>query len=213
MLKRIEESHQEDAFSGIESAQQYSETVKKSAGMMYRGFMKEIESLELRGRYLEVGSGPGILTTMVASKHPGVSITAVEVSPDMVEVARRYAESSHIEQEVRFVVGDASNAETIKELGKFNLVYSTFSLHHWEDPVRTIENLLEAVADNGVLLIHDLSRVWWLYILPAHGGFFDSIRAAYTPKEIREISRGLSKNQYKYKRVFPFFLQSLIFRK
>ena len=44
MLKRIEEEHQE-AISGIESAKQYAEMARKSPRMRYRGFLKEIKSL------------------------------------------------------------------------------------------------------------------------------------------------------------------------
>ena len=30
-------------------------------------------------------------------------------------------------------IGDACKINSIKELGKFDLIYSTFTLHHWDD--------------------------------------------------------------------------------
>jgi len=86
-------------------------------------------------------------------------------------------------------------------------------MHHWKDPERVISNHLKAVEDKGVLFIHDLKRVFWLFWVPIHNGFFDSIRAAYTPSEIKVIFQKLGIDQYEIKKVFPFFMQSMIVRK
>ena len=212
MLKRIEEEHQE-AISGIESAKQYAEMARKSPRMRYRGFLKEIKSLNIKGKYLEIGAGPGILTAMIAEEDPDVHITAVEISSDMVTVAQEYIEEKKLQDRIHFVVGDASDEKIVRELGKFDLVYCTFTMHHWKDPERVISNLLKAVEDKGVLFIHDLKRVLWLFWVPIHNGFFDSIRAAYTPSEIKVIFQKLRIHQYEIKKVFPFFMQSMIVRK
>ncbi|MEA1905647.1 MAG: methyltransferase domain-containing protein [Euryarchaeota archaeon] len=58
--------------------------------------------------------------------------------------------------------------ELMEELGEFDLVYSTLAMHHWKDPEKVIGNLLKVVGAGGVLFIHDLRRVWWLYYLPLH---------------------------------------------
>jgi SAM-dependent methyltransferase len=95
-------------------------------------------------------------------------------------------------------------------LGKFDLVYSTFSLHHWKDPEASISNLWNTVKDKGTLFIHDFKRVWWLCCLPLKGGEIDSIRASYTPKEIKAILQELGIINYKIKTLFPFLLQSIV---
>ena len=169
--------------------------------------------VNIKGKYLEIGAGPGILTAMIAEEDPDVHITAVEISSDMVTVAQEYIEEKKFQDRIHFVVGDASDEKIVRELGKFDLVYCTFTMHHWKDPERVISNLLKAVEDKGVLFIHDLKRVWWLYWVPIHNGFFDSIRAAYTSSEIKVIFQKLGINQYEIKKVFPFFLQSIIVRK
>lgn len=212
MLKRVEEKHQE-AISGMESAKQYAEMARKSPRMRYRGFLKEIKSLHIKGKYLEIGAGVGILTAMIAEEDPDVHITAVEISSDMVTVAQEYIAEKKLQNRIHFVVGDASDEKIVRKLGKFDLVYCTFTMHHWKDPEKVICNLLKAVENKGILFIHDLKRVWWLYWLPIHNGFFDSIRAAYTPSEIKAIFQKLGINQYEIKKVFPFFLQSIIVRK
>ena len=67
--------------------------------------------------------------------------------------------------------------------------------------------------DNGLLYIHDLKRVIWLYYIKSNSGFFNSIRAAYRPNEIKAILNKLGIESYKIKIVFPFFMQSILIRK
>ncbi|MCK4722364.1 MAG: class I SAM-dependent methyltransferase [Dehalococcoidia bacterium] len=95
-------------------------------------------------------------------------------------------------------------------MGKFDLVYTAFSLHHWKDPEKSISNLWNAVRDNGILHIYDFRRVWWLYHLPLKGGFIDSVRAAYLPNEIVVVLQKLGINNYRIKATFPFFMQSIV---
>lgn len=204
MLRRIEP--QEEAISGIENARQYAEMAKKSPKMMYRGFLTEIKSLNMKGKYLEIGAGPGILAAIVAEDNPDVHITAIELSSDMVTIAQEYIEEKGLQDRIRFVVGDANDEKIIRGLGEFDLVYCTFTMHHWKDPERVISNLLKAVKDRGILFIHDLKRVRWLYYLPLrNSGFINSIRAAYISSEIKIIFQKLGINQYEIKKAFPFF--------
>jgi len=213
MPKRIE-SH-EEAILGIENARQYAEMAKKSGKIMYGSFLKHIKSLGVKGgNYLEVGAGTGILAAMIAEDNPDVHITAVEISSDMVTVAREYIEERKLGDRIRFVALDAADDVMMEELGEFDLVYSTLAMHHWKDPEKVIGNLLKVVGAGGVLFIHDLIRVWWLYYLPFRGsGFIDSIRAAYMSDEIKTIFQRLGINRYEIKRRFPYFMHSIIVRK
>jgi predicted O-methyltransferase YrrM len=68
-------------------------------------------------------------------------ITGVEMSPDMVTVAREVVERAGLADRIRFLVGDAGDKSVFGSLGQFDLIYSTFSLHHWKDPKRVIRNL------------------------------------------------------------------------
>jgi SAM-dependent methyltransferase len=207
MPKRIE-SH-EEAISGIENARQYAEMAENHRNIMYGSFLDHIKSLGVKGRrYLEVGAGTGV------QDNPDVHITAVEISSGMVTVAREYIEEEKLEDRVRFVAMDAADDVMMEGLGEFDLVYSTLAMHHWKDAEKVIGNLLKAVGAGGVLFIHDLRRVWWLYYLPFRGsGFIASIRAAYMPDEIKTIFQRLDINRYEIKRRFPYFMHSIIVRK
>jgi 2-polyprenyl-3-methyl-5-hydroxy-6-metoxy-1,4-benzoquinol methylase len=125
-------------------------------------------------------------------------------------VANEYINERKLQDRIHYLVGDVGDRGMMEGLGKFDLVYSTFSLHHWKDPKASISNLWNTVKDKGTLFIHDFKRVWWLCFLPLRGGEIGSIRASYTPKEIKAILQELGIINYKIKTLFPFSLQSII---
>lgn len=211
MFKRIE--HKEEAISGAQNVERYSKGHKGSKDLRYSSLIKGIKALNLSGRYLEVGAGPGALAVMVAQEMPDVQITAFDLSPDMAKIANEYIGESGLDGRVRSLTCDAADRGEIEKLGTFDLVYSSFSLHHWKDPERVIENLMGVLKDNGILYLFDLKRVWWLYLVPSSGGFIASIRASYLPGEMGEIFDRLGIRDYETVTHFPFFMQSIIARK
>jgi ubiquinone/menaquinone biosynthesis C-methylase UbiE len=199
MPRRISEVHPQ-AFVGIESARAYAEEARSP--FMRKGYgvvVEEISRLGVTGKFLEIGPGPAVLTTMVAQAIPEAHITAVEISPAMTTVAREQVEGEGLRDRIALVEGDADDAGLLEQLGRFDLVYSMYSLHHWDHPETVIKNLLRAAAPEGILLIHDLKRVWWLYWIPSQEGFITSIRAAYTPAEIRDLLTRMGVDRYEIK--------------
>lgn len=211
MFKRKVEMHQEEAFVGLEAAKEYAESTKVST-MRYRAFFSILESLGIQGKYLDVGAGTGNLAAIIASNNPDVEIMALEISADMVAVGEEYIRKIGLKEQIKFIKGDAVDEETINELGEFDLIYCTYSFHHWENPGKMIDNLMSSLSDNGVLYLFDLRRVWWLYWIPIHNGFFNSIRAAYVRREIKEMLTGFRSECYEIRYEFPF-MQSVIIRK
>jgi SAM-dependent methyltransferase len=208
MLKRIVEK-QGQAFVGIESARAYAEEARSPFMRMgYGVVVKGISRLGVTGKFLEIGPGPAVLTTMVAQAIPEAHIAAVEISPSMITVATEQVEREGLTDRIALVEGDANDTELLERLGRFDLVYSMYSLHHWDDPETVIKNLLWAATPGGILLIHDLKRVWWLYWVPSQEGFITSIRAAYTPAEIRDLLARMGVNRYEIKN--GLFWQSII---
>lgn len=208
MPERIE--HKEETIAGAEDARKYAEAHRKHANLQYGALLKDMKALNVSGQYLEIGAGPGFLAAMIAEDNPDIHITAVDLSPHMAAVAKEYIEERKLQDRIRYLVGDATDEKVIRRLGKFDLVYSAFSLHHWKDPEKAISNLWNAVRDKGVLYIHDFKRVWWSYFLPLKGGAIDSLRASYRPKEIKAIFKKIGISEYRIKTPFPFFLQSII---
>ena len=211
MFNRKIEIHHEEAFEGLGAARQYAEEAQKSK-MRYKTFFERLKSLDLKGRYLDVGAGSGVVAGLIAQNYPDVQLTALELSADMAAVGKDYLKDKELQDWINFVVGDAADKELVQSLGKFDLIYSTYTLHHWENPRKVIDTLITSLTDKGVLFLHDLRRVWWLYWIPSQSGFFKSIRGAYIQTEVEEILKGLNPEYYEIKNEFPFLL-SVIIRK
>lgn len=207
-MKRIE--HKDEGLSGIENAREYASIHEGHAKMMYGPFLKEIKALNPNGRCLEVGAGPAIMTCLLAEANPDIQITAFDISDDMATVAKERIEDRGLGDRIDYLVCDANKKEDVEKLGKFDLVYSIYSLHHWDDPKKCIENLYSAIKDDGILYIGDLKRVWWLYYLPVQNRDTEQIKAAYTSGEIKEMISGNGIARYKIRALFPFFLQSVV---
>lgn len=130
MLKRIPHDSQE--ISGESRTEEYVQSHQKYAQTQFKAFTAELsrqlQSLSLtRGRFLEIGSGPGFLTAMVAEKYPQAEINALELSDDMISVAMKVVGQTQPASRVRFIKGDIGDGDNLRmrHLGKFDLVYST----------------------------------------------------------------------------------------
>ena len=210
-MERIAESHQ-DFFFDTENANKYLNDAKNASKARFSNFLSSLKKFDIKGRYLEIGSGPGILTQVVATQHPNAEIIANDISPEMIKLAQQDL-AEDLKTRIKYEIGDACDINSIKDLGTFDLIYSTFTLHHWDDAELAIKNLSSMLNDNGLLYIHDLRRVFWLYYIKSRSGFFKSIRAAYRPDEIKTMLNKMGIKNYKIKTIFPFFMQSILIRK
>jgi SAM-dependent methyltransferase len=201
------------AITGIENARKYANAHRKYIKLMFGGLAKRINAFGKSGRYLEAGAGPGFLAAMIAESNPGVSITAMDLSPDMAVVAGEYISERRLEDRINYIVGDVADEELIKGLGTFDVVYSTFSMHHWQEPERSIRNLLKITCEDGLLFIQDFRRMNWLRLLPLKTGETDSIKAALSARKIGTILQNTGITDYSVKTSFPFFFQTVIARK
>lgn len=203
MLKR--KPHTDLAIiTGDQSAKHYLEMQKKMARFYLQGFLRIVEDQKKNGKFLEIGPGPGYQTVEIAKRFPGAHITALEPSSDMVRVATAYSQSQGIGNRLTCVEGTVEDNGLIQGLGTFDLIYSTFSLHHWKEPVKAMQNLSGALKTGGIILIYDFERHWLTYYLPIKRGIAESIRASYTPKEIELMLSAIDEKPYRVQRHFPY---------
>jgi release factor glutamine methyltransferase len=69
-------------------------------------------------RVVDVGTGSGAIALAIADEHPGAAVTATDVSPDALALARENA--ARLELQVAFVEADLLDGQT----GPFDLVVS-----------------------------------------------------------------------------------------
>ncbi len=200
-----------EVITGEQTTEDYLKMQKRIGRFYLRRFLRLLAEQGKTGRLLEIGPGPGYQTAKVAERNPKSEIVAVEASADMIAVAQSYINKRGLSDRVRFVDGVVEDEGLIKELGKFDLIYSSFSLHHWKNPVKAFQNLYQALKEDGVLLIYDLERHWLTYYLPIRGGIVESIRSSYTPKELSAMIAGLNIQNYQVQKHFPYL--SILVRK
>lgn len=114
--------------------------------------MLEVESLEGRS-FLDIGSGSGLFS-LAAVRLGAARVHSLDCDSESVactdELRRRFFPQSDgwtVES------GDATDAEYIRSLGRFDLVYSWGVLHHTGAMWYALANACGAVADSGLLFI------------------------------------------------------------
>lgn len=204
MPKRIPHTDLE-VLTGSETAEYYLAMQRRLGRFYLSSFMKILARQGKAGRFLEIGPGPGYQTAVVAEDYPDAEIVGLEPSPDMVSIATSYVADKGLSERVRFVDGVVENDALVAGLGTFDLIYSTFSLHHWTDPVRALRNLYGALAPAGLILIFDFERLWLTYyFMPGTKGMRESIKAAFTREEIAAMLGGLGAAAFTLERHFPY---------
>jgi SAM-dependent methyltransferase len=104
-----------------------------------------------RARVLDLGAGTGLLAAMVRAAHPDCVLTLVDLSPAMLDKARRrFAGAADVTCEV----GDYARA---LPAGRFDLVVSALSIHHLADPAkrRLFAAVFSVLAPGGLFVNAD----------------------------------------------------------
>lgn len=123
---------------------------------LYREFAKEVLSIVSSGAVLDVGTGPGYLALEIAKRSVDLHVTGLDLSHSMVNVALKNARDNGLSDRVGFRVGDV--AKLPFEEASFDLVVSTFSLHHWSKPVESFNEIHRVLRPDCKALIYDLTR-------------------------------------------------------
>jgi ubiquinone/menaquinone biosynthesis C-methylase UbiE len=109
------------------------------------------------GKILEVACGTGLNIPLFPA---GSDITAVDLSPNMLEIAR--ANATKHGQNVNLTVMDAEYLEYAD--GSFDTVVSTLSTCTFPDPVKALQEMKRVCRPNGLILLleHGHSNLPWL---------------------------------------------------
>ncbi|HEX3249067.1 MAG TPA: class I SAM-dependent methyltransferase [Pyrinomonadaceae bacterium] len=113
--------------------------------------MLEIDDLTGK-RFLDIGSGSGLFS--LAARRLGASVFSFDYDPNSMactaELRRRYF--PHDDQ-WNVAEGSALDADYVRSLGQFDVVYSWGVLHHTGDMWTALENAQIPVAPGGKLFI------------------------------------------------------------
>jgi 2-polyprenyl-6-hydroxyphenyl methylase/3-demethylubiquinone-9 3-methyltransferase len=104
-------------------------------------------------RVLDVGCGGGLLAEALAQA--GAKVTAVDLAPGMIEVARLHAMEGNLDIDYRVAGAEAVAAV---EPGAFDVVTCMEMLEHVPDPAAIIRTLATLVRPGGSIFVSTLNR-------------------------------------------------------
>ena len=154
------------------------------------------------GLALDVGTGPGYVAVEVARGRPGLQIVGLDLAVPMVNKARRYAAWTRIDGRTLWPQADGHCLPFSD--ASFDLVFSSFALHHWHDPLGVLNEMARVLCPGGRYYLSDVCREPNLFqrlfayaSVPAislafgsywgYGGYYESVRAGYTCDEARDL--------------------------
>jgi ubiquinone/menaquinone biosynthesis C-methylase UbiE len=168
--------------------------------LLRRFVARRAANLVAAGAAADLGCGPGYLAVELAHRAPGLHVTGVDLSDAMLTQAIANARLAGVAHQTDFRTADAA-ALPFPD-ASLDLVVSTFSLHHWDDPGPIFTEVARVLRPGGAFLLFDLRRdlgpaPWLLLWFATHvvvppalrhiGEPLGSRDAAYTPDEVAEL--------------------------
>lgn len=144
------------------------------------------------GLSLEVGPGPGYLGLEWLKRTEGTTLKGLDISEDMIRLARQNAAAYSLTDRATYVKGDARKMPFDDR--HFDAVFSNGSLHEWAQPVEILSEIGRVLKPGGRYVVSDLRRdmnplmKWFLWIntrpRAMRSGLVSSINASYVLSEI-----------------------------
>jgi ubiquinone/menaquinone biosynthesis C-methylase UbiE len=148
---RLRHRNRPGAFEG-RGSRIYDVMARRLLRRVYRRLADELAGVAPRGgTVLDVGTGPGVLLAELAGRRPDLELAGVDLSADMVAAAQRNLAEVGDRATVR--VGDATDLPFPDR--SFDLIVSSFSLHHWDDPAAAAAELARVLRPGGSVHIYD----------------------------------------------------------
>ena len=99
-------------------------------------------------KILDIGAGTGRLSVLLANR--GARVTALDVSPKMLELVKRKNDK------IETVVGDAENLP-FKD-GSFDIVTAAFLIVHLKDPAGFFDEVYRVLKDGGIFVVTNINQ-------------------------------------------------------
>ncbi|MGB7934558.1 MAG: class I SAM-dependent methyltransferase [Gammaproteobacteria bacterium] len=145
----MDEPSQAEAYAAADFAEAHERIVA--------GFAVYFPGVEVAGHVLDLGCGPGDISFRFAVRFPGASVTGVDGSPAMIELARqRQARETGSGDRVRFI--EALIPEAPLPAGPYAAIISNSLLHHLHHPAVLWETITAYASAGTRVYVADLRR-------------------------------------------------------
>jgi ubiquinone/menaquinone biosynthesis C-methylase UbiE len=220
MRKRISES---GIIEDRELAEYYNLMAKRYMRIPCQRVLKRVLAKGIdRGKAIDVGTGPGIFPIFISRAIPEIQFKGIDLSPVMIDLAKKNAMEAGINSRVDFEVGSAYSLPV--EDHSLDLVLCINTLHHLDRPVDFFNEVSRSLKEKGAFVIVDFHRdasfvfvgffnlLWKVFFgknPKAKRGFIESIRSSYTLEECREFLEKSKLRHWKlYTRTVEMWIES-----
>jgi ubiquinone/menaquinone biosynthesis C-methylase UbiE len=221
MKNRISES---GLIEDQEVAEYYNHMAKRYGRFPCQRVLKRVLAKGIeKGRAIDVGTGPGTFPIFLSKAITGIRFKGIDLSPVMVEIARRNAREAGLAGNIEFEVGSAYSLPV--EDHSLDLVLCITTLHHLDHPVNFFNEVARSLKEGGAFVIVDFHRdasfifigifsLFWKAFFGKHPkarrGFLESIRSSYTIKECRDFLEQSRLEHWKlYTRTVEMWIESV----
>jgi ubiquinone/menaquinone biosynthesis C-methylase UbiE len=145
-----------------------------------------LREMNLRGdeRILDLGSGLGQFTRMMARAVPKGYVVGIEYNEEQLSAAKRLAANDGESTPAELRSGDALSLDLGDEWGTFDVAHTRFLLEHLPDPLRAVKSMVRAVKPGGRIVLadddHGVLRLWpeppgWMLLWDAYMRAYERI--------------------------------------
>jgi ubiquinone/menaquinone biosynthesis C-methylase UbiE len=164
---------------------------------------RALELAPASGDVLDIGTGPGDISILLAKRNPRLRILAVDLGTHMLELARANVTQAGVAEQVQVACLDAK--ATGLPAGSFDMIVCNSLVHHIPEPELLLREVQRLARAGAGLFVKDLHRpgsraeLDLLVDTHAHGStayqrriFFDSLHASLTVVEVEAICARLA---------------------
>jgi ubiquinone/menaquinone biosynthesis C-methylase UbiE len=180
-------------------------------------------------RVLEIGCGIG--TDTINFGRVGAQVTSVDLSGKSLEIARQRVKVYGLEDQVKFLEGNAEELSGFVPIEPYDLIYSFGVIHHTPRPERVLEEMrhyARAGTTVKIMVYHRRSwKVGWILLSEGKGQFWKlqelvaknseaqtgcPITYTYTRREGRELleRHGFRAREVRVDHVFPWRIKEYV---
>jgi ubiquinone/menaquinone biosynthesis C-methylase UbiE len=162
-------------------------------------------------RILDLGTGTARIAALLCHAQPKVRILAVDLSAEMLDLARIHIELEGLTSAIRLDRQDAKQLQ-LPDNG-FQATISNSLIHHLADPLPALREAVRVVQPGGLVFMRDLRRPMDMNeldeLLDRHAGqeqpagrdlFRQSLLAALTVQEMQQLVESLGYNPHHVRR-------------
>lgn len=130
----------------------YDVVARRLLRRVYRRLAEDVAATApANAAVLDVGTGPGVLLAELAARRPDLRLNGIDLSADMIAAATRNLGQFADRVDVR--VADVTDLPFPD--GSFDLIVSSFSLHHWDRPELAVPQLARVLRPGGQVCVYD----------------------------------------------------------